>query len=281
MESSFRIGLWERLGVAAFAAGVAGVAISVAYPFAYPESTVSIETWRLIFWTSTFVLAASVLFFICDLVLHILIRRGVKLGLALASIGTALIIVGAIVGLLGAFTMDKPAPAGGAPQLPDVTLKFVYTTRPAVMLINDSNKIAKEIKWTVVLWNLDNPRTFSNNPHGPDDHEPLPIPVAKFDFIRPHSKGGPQSILGAPISNYIKDGDHLVGSASVICPDCERGHTYFVSITIGSGGWFAEIDNMRDGDVAIPSRLTRQSVAEYTRSLEAIRPQDRTAISNP
>lgn len=164
---------------------------------------------------------------------------------------------------------------------PDVTLRFVYADRPAILLMNGSDKLAKEIKWTVVLWNLNDPRTFSPNPHAPDAHEPLQIPVSTFDFIRPYSKGGPQVILGAPVSNFIKAGDHLVGSASVICPDCTRGHTYVVSIIVDSGGWFAEIDNIIDGSLVIPPRLTKQLVIEYAKQIDSIQLKDRIVITDP
>jgi hypothetical protein len=104
----FRFGLWERLAVTAFVAGVAGIVVSVAYPLAYPESVISIETWRIVLWISAIILGSSVLFFGCDLGLHIARRFGVKVGTALASIGTILIVVGAIVGLIGAFRIDHP-----------------------------------------------------------------------------------------------------------------------------------------------------------------------------
>jgi hypothetical protein len=106
MEKDFRFGLWERLAVAAFLAGIAGIAVSIAYPLAYPESAISIETWRMVFWGSTTVLGSVVLFFICDLGLQIALWKGARLGTILASIGTIFIVVGAIVGLIGAFKID-------------------------------------------------------------------------------------------------------------------------------------------------------------------------------
>jgi hypothetical protein len=202
METEFRFGIWERLAIAAFLAGVAGVVVSIAYPLAYPESAVSIETWRTIFWMSMFVLGSSVLFFFCDLGLYIASRKDVRVGTTLAAIGTILIIVGTIIGIIGAFAIDHPStdrPIRNA--APDVTLRFIYPDRPALLLINESGKLAQQIKWSVALWNLDDLRTFSSNPHASDAHEPLLIPVQIFDFIRPHSTGGPQTILGAPISN--------------------------------------------------------------------------------
>jgi hypothetical protein len=116
----FPFGLWERLAVTAFIAGVAGIAVSVAYPLAYPESAISIETWRFVLWLSIFILGSAVLFFICDLGLQIARSFGVKVGTALTSIGTILIVVGAIVGLIGAFRIDYPT------KEPDADTPWVY-----------------------------------------------------------------------------------------------------------------------------------------------------------
>jgi hypothetical protein len=117
METSFRFGLWERLAVTAFLASIAGVVVSVAYPLAYPESAISIETWRVILWTSIIVLGGTILFFISDLGVQIALKRGVRMGTVLVSIGTILIIVGSVVGLIGAFMIDRPPKVATGPAL--------------------------------------------------------------------------------------------------------------------------------------------------------------------
>ena len=62
-------------------------------------------------------------------------------------------------------------------ELPDVALRFVYPKSPALVLVNQSAVIARDIKWTVVLWNMDLP----------DRNDPLPIPVSTFDWITDNS----------------------------------------------------------------------------------------------
>lgn len=140
METEFRFGIWERLGIVALLAGVAGILVSIAFPLAYPESPISIEGWRAILWVSTFVLGAAVIFFVCDLSVYIASRKGVRLGLVLVSIGTILIIVGAIVGFVGAFKIDhpsktvteeRPGPLAGLTnsQLRERTIAFAQSLR--------------------------------------------------------------------------------------------------------------------------------------------------------
>jgi hypothetical protein len=88
MESNLRFGIIERLTVAAFAAGVFGVVASVSLPGSYQEYLAHSGWGPYLFWISIAAILASVLFFICDLILHIAARRGIHVGIALASIGT-------------------------------------------------------------------------------------------------------------------------------------------------------------------------------------------------
>lgn len=54
------------------------------------------------------------------------------------------------------------------PEAPDVTLRFIYPNEPALVLVNQSGVTARDIKWTVALWNLDMPERT----------DPLPISVS-------------------------------------------------------------------------------------------------------
>jgi hypothetical protein len=168
-------------------------------------------------------------------------------------------------------------------DVPDVTLLFVYPDYPALVLSNNSNKVAAQIKWTVVLWNLDDPKSYSNSPGSPPDtHEPLPIPVQTFDYIRAHSTGGPQNLFGLPsVAPHVSKGNRLVGSASVACPDCARGHTYLVSIVFGEGGWYSEMAEMESGSVVVPPKFTKQSVADFAQLVLATPLEKRITIAQP
>lgn len=153
---------------------------------------------------------------------------------------------------------------------PDVAIRFVYSKSPALILVNKSSVIARNIKWTVALWNMDLP----------DRNDPLPIPVSTFDWIRPHEEGGPQNLFESPlVSPLLKPGNRLFGSAAVSCPECARGRTYIVYIVWGHNGWFSEVESEKSGKILIPPNFLKASRIEYFKRLEATIPaQSRTPI---
>lgn len=163
----------------------------------------------------------------------------------------------------------KPSETAKAPILPDSTIAFGFPESPILLLKNDSDAIARNIKWTVVLWNLDDPKSYSK-PADTDIHEPLQIPVGTFDFLRPHTSGGPLNLFDGPmVAPHIRKGDRLFGSASVSCPDCKRGHTYVVSIIYGQSGWYAELPEVISGDILAPSRALKSNIPAYVNQLTA------------
>ncbi len=182
----------------------------------------------------------------------------VKLTLALLSVG--LMTVAALT--VYKIKDDKPwsnwlivksAPPQ-VPQKPDVVLRFVSPHNPALVIANQSDVVARNIKWAVVLWNL----------NLPDRLDPLPIPVQTFDFVRGHSQGGSQNLFDGPLVTPLrKKGDVLVGSAVVDCPDCARGRSYFLHIEWGQSGWFAELENETTGRLLVPQPLDRRTLKAY------------------
>ncbi len=151
------------------------------------------------------------------------------------------------------------------PKPPDVTLSFVYPKTPALVIANLSDSVARDIKWTVALWNIDLP----------DRNDPLPIPVSTFDWIKPHEKGGPQDLFGGPlVAPLLKPTNRLFGSASVSCPECSRGRTYIVYIVWGSHGWFSEIENEKSGNLIIPVNFLKETREAYFKALEAAVPKE-------
>jgi hypothetical protein len=166
-------------------------------------------------------------------------------------------------------------------ELPDVTLRFTSPLSPTVVLVNQSNALAKNIIWSVELWNMDDPRTYVNPNPDPDVHDPLPIPSTKAEFLRPHATDGPRILFGqSPIYSYVKNGQRLAGSASVICGECARGHTYIVSIVLGEGGWYAEQKDKKEGELIVPMTGKREAVNAYYQSLINSVPQaDRVPIA--
>lgn len=132
-------------------------------------------------------------------------------------------------------------------QLHDVTLHFVYKARPALVLDNLSPTMTRESKWTLVLWNLSHPNK---------NYDPLPIPTDTFGFIPSRTSTVPLDLFSRPpIASLISDGDVLFGSASVICPDCPHGHSFWVYIKLGEGGWYSEIPTPHAGIMWAPGNV--------------------------
>ena len=141
------------------------------------------------------------------------------------------------------------------PSRPEVTLRFVYPKAPAIELINQSDVVAREIKWSVALWNLD---TLSERT------DPLPIPIKTFDWIRPNQRSGPLGVFTAQtVKPLLTPGNRLVGSVSVSCPDCVRGWTYMVYIKWGDGGWYSEVKDEVSGDLLVPKKFTAEVVLAF------------------
>jgi hypothetical protein len=148
-------------------------------------------------------------------------------------------------------------------RMPEVSLRFVYPKSPALVIVNSSDSVARDIKWTVVLWNMDLP----------DRNDPLPIPTSTFDWIKPHDEGSPQDLFDAPlVAPLLKPGNRLFGCASVDCPGCSRGRTYVVYIVWDQDGWFSEISVDKPGRLIIPRNFFRESREAYFKSLEAAVP---------
>jgi hypothetical protein len=155
-------------------------------------------------------------------------------------------------------------------QLPDVSLRFVFPKSPSLLVINNGDAVASNIKWAVILWNT----------NLPDRDDPLPIPISTFDWLKPHTVGGPEDIFRTGlVQPLLKPGDHLLGSAEVDCPACPRERAYAVSIVWGEGGWFSELKDVKSGIVA-PSNFTKPTRIQFWSALEAVPAQSRLAIGD-
>lgn len=145
---------------------------------------------------------------------------------------------------------------------PQVGLRFVYPKAPgpALVIVNQSAVVARDIKWTVALWNMDLP----------DRDDPLPIPVTSFDWIKGNDEGGPNDLFSSPqVATLLKPGNRLFGSASVSCSTCVRGRTYIIYIVWGEGGWVAELENEKSGRVFLPINFSKETRMGYFKELEA------------
>jgi hypothetical protein len=131
-------------------------------------------------------------------------------------------------------------------QKPEVTLKFVIPESPDLLLVNTSRAVATEIKWMIVAWNLD---LLTQR------RDPLPIPASTFDLLTSGSAAFPINVFQTSmVAPLVKQGDRIFGSATVICPACPRGRTFWVYIVWGQGGWYSENSTVTNGNIVAPKK---------------------------
>jgi hypothetical protein len=143
------------------------------------------------------------------------------------------------------------------PPQPDIFLKLVYPETPALVIVNPSDAVARDMKYAVELWNSSQP----------DGDNPLQIPTGSFDWLKAHTEGGPEMLFTASISSLLKPGDKLYGSASINCPTCVRGRSYIVYIEWGKGGWIAETSDPK-GMLVAPAKNTREGRMGFFHQIE-------------
>ena len=145
-------------------------------------------------------------------------------------------------------------------EYPDVTLSFVESKEPDIQLHNLSNVVAENIKWSLIIFDLD---TTSR-------HDPLPIPASIIDFLAAKTSSLPIALFSRPqITPLVKPGDVIFGSASVNCPRCSRGRTFWVYIKIGSGGWYSEVKSVTKGNLVSvsPTPYVAELVQDFVKTI--------------
>jgi len=164
-------------------------------------------------------------------------------------------------------TREPTAPKGTyPPPVPDVVMRFVNRRDPLLVLENKSVTLARDIKWVVALWNT----------NLPDRDDPLPIPVTSFGWLKGHTESGAQALFeNQLVKALIKPGDHLLGSAVVMCAACTIGHTYVVNIMFGTGGWYAEDKESTDGNLLVPSNFHRDIREAFLAGLPSVVPENK------
>ncbi len=125
-------------------------------------------------------------------------------------------------------------------ELPNVIMRLVYPTRPALMLQNISGVTASQIKYSFALVNID----------GPQIGQPAQIRIATADFIPGHEQVGPQNIFDPPqIVKTPNNWQKLFGWIQVLCPTCIKTHIYYVYIHFGFDGWYSEVSKERHEEI--------------------------------
>lgn len=158
----------------------------------------------------------------------------------LAFVGFPIVILG------GLYTYQQLSQRLARPEL---ALAFADPKEATVSIWNVSSTVVRDPKYDVVLFNVDDPTS---------SFDPLPIPVARGDYIRLGERWGPNQMIGQErVKARVKDGDRLIGWASVMCPECPR-RFYWVYIKHGSDGWYAELAEGEFPDVPKSAKLAKE-----------------------
>jgi hypothetical protein len=145
------------------------------------------------------------------------------------------------------------------PKIPDVAMAFYNPAGPYLRIINESDAIARQIKWSVVVWNVDDTSNLN----------PLPIPVQTYDYLRPrHSGGNEVPFANSLLSGEVRIGTHLFGCATVECPDCTKGRSYWIYIDYGNSGWYSEIPG-GDAQLRVPAEMSHDGILRYEAAMIA------------
>jgi hypothetical protein len=135
-------------------------------------------------------------------------------------------------------------------EKPDISIRLVYPTAPAVYFINSSNVILRDYKYWFAIVDL----TKSQ----PAKMDALQIPSANGDWIRPRDKAGPMDIFSR-VASSMQAGDRLTGYIGVTCPKCKKTRRFWVDIRWQEGGWYSELTDAEvkalDSPTAVPQQF--------------------------
>jgi hypothetical protein len=123
---------------------------------------------------------------------------------------------------------------------PDVAMRLVIPTKPAIMLDNKSAYTARMVKYVLAFIYLT----------GTNAGTPVPVLVATADFIKGHDSVGPENLFDPPqILRSPSEAQKMFGWIQISCPDCVRIRYYWTYIKFGFGGWYAEVSKERFEDI--------------------------------
>lgn len=157
------------------------------------------------------------------------------------------------------------------PAQPDLTLRFLDPKEPTIQVVNPSDGIARTVRYSPALFNID-----------AADHNQslLVIPTGGPDFIRPHSVAGP-TVLFAPLAKAnLKSGDRIFGTIGLLCPECKQGRTFVVYIVWGEGGWFSELNDVRNGEILTPKGQNYWNIDDVTKFVNSVPAQSKIEIKD-
>jgi hypothetical protein len=158
---------------------------------------------------------------------------------------------------------------------PDVAMRLVYPTRPALMLDNKSHYTAQSIKYAFALLYI----------NGKNAGTPVPILSAGADFIKSNDSVGPENLFDPPqIVRTPTEGEKMFGWMQINCLNCVRIRYYWAYIQFGFGGWYVEVPKKRFEDIVRWLKNSGKhdaSDSDINEILSVIPRRDRTQIQTP
>jgi hypothetical protein len=179
----------------------------------------------------------------------------------------------ASAGLIGymAYKVDEltlPAPATGPIVL---AATFMHPQALSITVENKSNRTAEGITWEAFLYRR-------------SDATYLSFETQAIGYVKPHSTGASYSmnleniIVQTDGNRRIAQGEHLIGTVAVDCPQCE-GMTYVLYLVWGNSGWQYELKGQRAKLLAIRPDYPEEVKKNAIKSLEdSIPMNERVAI---
>jgi hypothetical protein len=145
-----------------------------------------------------------------------------------------------------------------APPAPiDIAADIFYPKCPAISLRNLSDRVATGLTWEMTL--------FRTN-----DLSITSLPTQPIGFLKSHSEDLPSSMfpqIYCRSDGPLKNGDDLIGSLFVDCPECGRGTTYIVHLVWGQSGWYVHVKPPQGGMI-IPLKLNKPILDAYIQKWE-------------
>lgn len=117
---------------------------------------------------------------------------------------------------------------------PDVQLFVQQPMEPLFRLVNPTSVLAREPKYQVTLFDLDDPTA--------NGARNLEIPVKVLEWILPKGAIGPWSFFSlSKIAGTVPKGHVVFGWVALQCPNCQQPRHYWVLIKRGETAWYSEI----------------------------------------
>ena len=163
--------------------------------------------------------------------------------------------------------LDKIQNNTTAPGPIDIEAIISYPKCPAISLRNLSNRVATGLTWEITLFRTTN---FNFTSSGQQQIYVTSLPTQQMGFVKAHSEDLPSTMFPEAYCRSdgpIKEGDDLIGSLFVDCPECGKGTTYIVHLVWGKSGWYVHV-NIPQGGMLIPIKLNTPIFHAYVQKWE-------------